>query len=165
MRGWSIINHHLQFMKYLLTRQGGTWHSAGQVFGSHWMWRRQPQYRHPCSQKPASHPPAGQAGYTAQQCDQGHHMLDPKYCRGTWPHLALASVRWRHRTTIMVCFSIHWHICMTHFVAIPILELHIPYEVLANSEHGHIVYSWKIRTLHRWHSTSESCHWSLRLPL
>lgn len=108
-RRWSIINYHFQFMKHLLTRQGGTWHSAGQVFGSHWMWRRRPQYRHPCSQKPASHPPAGQAGYTAQQCDQGHHMLDPRYCMGTWPHLALASVRWRHRTTIIVCFSIHWH--------------------------------------------------------
>lgn len=73
--------------------QGGTWRSEYRVFESHWMWRRQPQCRHPCSQKPTSRPPAGQAGYTAPQCGQVHHMLGPRYCRDTWPRLALASNR------------------------------------------------------------------------
>lgn len=76
-----------------LTMPGGKQHSGCQVFGSHWRWRRRTRCKHPCSQKSASHPRACQANHTARQCDQGHHMLDPRCCRDTWLHLALAAIK------------------------------------------------------------------------
>lgn len=86
----SPLNYRLQLL--LLTRQSDTWHSECPAFGSHWRWKMQPECRLPCSQRPASRPPAGQAVGTAQQYDRVHHRLVPRYCRGTWPHQALASI-------------------------------------------------------------------------